>query len=225
MAMDMKINVVDLSGKKKGTVDLPECFSASVSPILLAQAVHTLSKRARVRRAHTKERAEVRGGGRKPWRQKGTGRSRHGSRRSPLWVGGGTTFGPRSRHERVIKMPRVMRSRALAGSISGLAEAGGLSVLKMSGEFPVKTKELAGLLPENMGRLLMVVSDVQFSGIEKAARNLLRVSVVSSTRVNALDLLKANNVWVTEEAWDAFVARCSAGSSKAKIADKKVGKK
>src|SRR5687767_13595733 len=89
-------------GEKKVTkVAAPAFLAVAASPLLLAQALHTSRKRTRIRRAHTKERAEVRGGGRKPWKQKGTGRSRHGSSRSPIWVGGGTTFGPRSRHERI----------------------------------------------------------------------------------------------------------------------------
>src|SRR3989344_4420590 len=104
-----QLPVVVMGEQKQGEAPLPDFLTGTVSPLLLAQVRHTQRKRSRVRRAHTKERAEVRGGGRKPWKQKGTGRARHASTRSPIWVGGGTTFGPRVRKERVLRIPQAMK--------------------------------------------------------------------------------------------------------------------
>lgn len=208
MAKVSKINIVDLSGKKKGSVEVPECLNIEVSPLLLAQALHTHNKRTRVRRAHTKERAQVRGGGRKPWRQKGTGHSRHGSRRSPIWVGGGTTFGPTSRHERVIRMPRGMRVRALAGGLQRLVAMGDLSILKSVKDFPVKTKDLAGMLPEDMRGLMVIATPGNAAKIERVSRNIPEIRVVSADRVTTADVLAVRAVWVMEDAWDAVLVRC-----------------
>ncbi|MEK7556953.1 MAG: 50S ribosomal protein L4, partial [Patescibacteria group bacterium] len=120
----------------------PEYLTKEVSPALLAQAVYTLHKRARVRTAHTKVRKEVRGGGRKPWKQKGTGRARHASIRSPIWVGGGVVFGPRVRKERVLELPSRMAKAALCGALAWHASAKTLGFVKVSGEI-AKTKEVA----------------------------------------------------------------------------------
>src|SRR3989344_5071289 len=105
--------VKNLAGKKVGEMDMGWASESTASAILLAQVLHTDVQHARIRRAHTKDRSEVRGGGRKPWKQKGTGRARASSIRSPIWVGGGITFGPRSRHEANKRLPAAQRRKAL----------------------------------------------------------------------------------------------------------------
>ena len=112
-----------------GTVATPESWHLVASPILLAQSIVVQRSRQRIRRAHTKDRSEVRGGGRKPWRQKGTGRARHGSIRSPIWVGGGVTFGPRSRSEYTGSLPKAKKRRALSGAFAQQLGQGRLGLI------------------------------------------------------------------------------------------------
>jgi len=111
--------IFTLAGDKAGTVSLPqELFGAPWNADLVHQVVVGMQANARIVTAHTKFRGEVAGGGKKPWKQKGTGRARHGSNRSPIWVGGGTTHGPRAEKIYAVKINRKMRSAALASVLS-----------------------------------------------------------------------------------------------------------
>ena len=110
----MKVKVYTKEGKQNGTVELPDSvFGVPMNNDLLHQAMSVMLSRRRQPRAHTKTREEVRGGGRKPWRQKGTGFARHGSRRSPIWKGGGVTFGPRKDKRFAKRIPDAMKKKAL----------------------------------------------------------------------------------------------------------------
>lgn len=198
--MTKKLTVREFGSDTTSTVAAPAYLLMNVVPALLAQAVHTLQKRTRIRRAHTKDRSEVRGGGRKPWKQKGTGRSRHGSIRSPLWRGGGTTFGPRSRKSRVLPMPLKMRQRALAGILSEHAKAGTLELLKLPKELPTKTKEIAKALalPTSGGRTLLVIAD-EHAGLAQSAGNMARLTVKRVSQVTVQDLMTAGHVLVDQD--------------------------
>lgn len=188
---------------KKTKLAIPAFLKVEVSPALIAQAVHTLRKRTRIRRAHTKTRRDVRGGGRKPWKQKGTGRARHASIRSPIWVGGGTVFGPRARKERVVPLPKRMAKAALAGSLSAHAQAKTLEFVKVEGK-AARTREVASAL-QGSGILVLGNDNVFF---ERAVRNLPRVKAFHVSQVTVQDILEAKTVWVDETALAALEKRC-----------------
>ncbi len=183
---------------------MPAYFKIEVSPALIAQAVHTLQKRARVRTAHTKDRSEVRGGGKKPWKQKGTGRARHASIRSPLWVGGGRVGGPRTRKERVVELPTRMARKALAGVFGLHARQKSLEFIKITGE-PRKTSDVAEFLDEPG---LLVLGESHLS-LRQATRNLPRLVTRPASQVTVQDVIGAKRVWVDEEALTILEKRCA----------------
>jgi len=188
----MKITVYSQNSEEVGTTLLPkEIFNIPVNPDLVHQvAVSQLANRRKVI-AHTKGRGEVRGGGRKPWRQKGTGRARAGSIRSPLWRGGGVTFGPTK--ERVFKkrIPKKMRRKALFMVLSGKVKNNLLILLdKLKIEQP-KTKLMVEILKKLPGKersILIVLPDYD-KKIILATRNLPGVDTIWARNLNALDLL------------------------------------
>ncbi len=188
----MFVKTYDQNGKEIGKTLLPkEIFEIPINPDLVHQVVVSqLVNRRRVI-AHTKGRGEVRGGGRKPWRQKGTGRARHGSIRSPLWRGGGVTFGPTK--ERVFKkrIPKKMRRKALFMALSGKVKNNLLILLdKLKIEKP-KTKLIADILrklPSKEESALITLPDYD-KNIVLAARNLPNIDTIWARNLNALDLL------------------------------------
>lgn len=188
----MLVDVYNQNGEKIGQTRLPsEIFDVKINPDLVHQV--TVSQMANRRRviAHTKDRGEVRGGGKKPWRQKGTGRARHGSIRSPLWRGGGVTFGPTK--ERVFKkqIPKKIKRKALFMVLSGKVKNNLLVLLdKIKIEKP-KTKLMADVfkkLPSKEGTSLVVLPQLD-KDIILAARNLPNVDAIQAKDLNALDLL------------------------------------
>src|SRR3954467_813186 len=126
----MKADIYTKEGKKSGSIDLPESiFGVAWNHSLMHQVVTSMEDNARTNVAHTKDRAEVRGGGKKPWRQKGTGRARHGSIRSPIWAGGGVAHGPKPR-DYAMRVNKKMKRAALRAALTDAAQSGKLALVE-----------------------------------------------------------------------------------------------
>jgi large subunit ribosomal protein L4 len=183
-------------------------FGARFNGPLVHESVRAELAAKRQGTASTKTRGEVRGGGAKPWRQKGTGRARAGSSRSPIWTGGGTTFGPKPRHY-TFKINRKERRAAFRSALSIHAERGTIAVFDVAKFDDVSTKNAATLVAGwgVKGSLLVILGEHE----ERAAlsfRNLATVrAVVPTTNVGVADLVGAANVLVSPAALDALTAR------------------
>lgn len=205
----MKVTLWNQQGKKTGVCDLPDrLFGISFNASLVQQALVAQAANARTVLAHTKSRAEVRGGGRKPWAQKGTGRARHGSTRSPIWVGGGVTFGPRKTRNFSKKINKKQKQKALAMALSSKVKDNELAVLEAIAMSEPKTKVMAevvrtflssvfGAAPHKKTLIIIPGSD---QNIMLAARNLPKVKVVSAHSLNVYDLLSYAYVMMSKDA-------------------------
>jgi large subunit ribosomal protein L4 len=188
----MKMKLYNQEGTVVGDVELPSAiFEVSVNPDVIHQVIVAQEANARVALAHTKTRGEVRGGGKKPWRQKGTGRARHGSIRSPLWVGGGITFGPRSNRNFSQKVNQKMKRKALKMALSDKASSDAMVILDQLTIDAPKSKTAASLLaklPTKGGTTLVVLPDSN-SNVIKSFRNIPTVKTIRADSLNVGDLL------------------------------------
>jgi large subunit ribosomal protein L4 len=193
--------VVDQAGAVTGSVDLPETvFGIEPNEPVMHQALLRQLANARQGTSSTKTRSEVRGGGRKPWRQKGTGRARQGSTRSPQWEGGGVVFGPHPRSYRM-DMPRKQRRLALRSALSAKAQDGGLVVLEAFTLEAPQTRAVTTLLRTvDAGKRVLVVLGSHNEMLEKSARNIAEVQVTLAGNLSVRDLLMAETVIVTRDA-------------------------
>jgi large subunit ribosomal protein L4 len=200
--MPPKATVIDAAGKKTGERGLPEAyFAAEINVPVMHQVVVAQLAGARSGTASTKTRSEVRGGGKKPWRQKGTGRARHGSSRSPIWVGGGAVFGPKPRSY-AQRLPKKMRAAALRSALTTKAEGGKVWVLDSFTE--PKTKAAAACLKAAgiEGRVLLVVAnaDTTTEAVHRAFRNLGRSAFSYERSLSTYDVLVADDIVFTTAA-------------------------
>ena len=198
---ELSAEVYDTNGRRQGSFNLPnEFFGQKVNESLLTQALHVYFENQSKHTASTKTRSETRGGGAKPWRQKGTGRARAGSKRSPLWVGGGITHGPKYRDTH-LNFPKKMKHKALISALSSKANSNSVKVITNIEKIEPKTKVIANLLKKlNLkGSNLFVVSDKNPS-VKLAARNLQRTSVDTSVNLNALEIIQNKNIFFSKEA-------------------------
>jgi len=196
----IELNVVDTSNAEVGRVALPAVFGGRVNDWVLFEQV--VAQRASRRRgtAATKTRAEVRGGGKKPWKQKGTGRARAGSTRSPIWRGGGTTFGPQPRSY-AYRLPKQARRAALCSALAQKARDGEVRVIDgISLEAP-KTKDLVRILSALgiTGSVLIVLAGTD-KNVELSGRNLPRTLVLPVAGLNVEDILRHETLLVTRPA-------------------------
>ena len=195
-----------LGGSKKAKLD-DAAFGASFNEALVHESVRA-ELAARRRGTHaTKTRGNVRGGGAKPWRQKGTGRARAGSSRSPIWTGGGTIFGPSPRHY-TFKVNRKERRAALRSALSVHSARDSIAVLDTKAFDTPATKKAAGLLADaglNMPVLVVLGDEQQQAAL--SFRNISRVSVLPASMVGVADLIGAASVVCSQAALDALTAR------------------
>src|SRR3989338_6170740 len=199
----MKAILYTKEGKKKAEVVLnPKIFASRVNSRLLELIQKAYSANLRHGTADTKTRKEVRGGGKKPWKQKGTGRARHGSTRSPIWKGGGVVFGPHPRSY-YVNLSKSMRQQALISALSLKGEQKNIFLLEDVKLQTPKTKEWAEiikLLPLDGKRALCVVKEIE-PAFERASRNLeRRVEIKRASDVNAYDVLSREKVMIEQEA-------------------------
>jgi large subunit ribosomal protein L4 len=186
----MKVDVLNLEGKKVSTTELPAAiFEAPIKPDLMHQALVRQQANARLGTHSTKTRGEVSGGGRKPWRQKGTGRARHGSTRSPIWVGGGGAHTPHP-HGYALRMPRKMRRAALRSALSVKAAQSGIVIVDEMRLASAKTGEMAkalrGLVGDGTTLIVLPAADEQ---VERSIRNLAQAKILRAQYLNIRDIL------------------------------------
>jgi large subunit ribosomal protein L4 len=198
----MKVTVYNQAGKETGEAALPkEIFEVEFNADLVHQVAVSQMANKRQISAHTKNRSEVRGGGKKPWRQKGTGRARHGSIRSPLWKGGGITFGPRNDKIYEKDIPKKMRRKALFMMLSKKAKDNQIVLLEdLQSEKP-KTKEVAkslAKLPSKTQSLLIALPKYD-KNIFLSARNIKKTSINEARNLNVLDLLNYKYLLLTKD--------------------------
>jgi large subunit ribosomal protein L4 len=185
-----------------GTVELEgAAFSARLKPDVVYDALRSYRANQRLGTASTKTRSFVSGGGKKPWRQKGTGRARHGSNRSPIWVGGGTVFGPQPR-DYSYQMPKKIRRLAIRSVLSDRARSGRVVVLDDPALGAPKTKAVVGLLKQmNLGAAtVLIVGGEPDLNLHRSARNIPGVRTAAFREINVYDLLASEVVVLTQSA-------------------------
>jgi large subunit ribosomal protein L4 len=195
------VDIIDLENKKVGTVELADAvFGVPVNEALLYEAVRHHLACARRGTAKTKTRHEVAGSGKKLWRQKGTGRARMGSIRSPLWRHGGTTHGPQPR-DYSYKLPKKMQLGALRSALSAKLRDGELRVVSEFKVTEAKTKVMRGALDRlDAKRTVLLVDNSSNNALELSSRNLVGVKLVHSRDVNVYDLLGHQQVFLSADA-------------------------
>ena len=194
-----------LGGTKKVDLDADVFGAPFNGPLVHEVVVAELAARRQGTHA-TRTRGMVRGGGAKPWRQKGTGRARAGTSRSPVWTGGGTVFGPSPRHY-TVKVNRKARRAALRSALSIHAERSSISVLDPGGFDAPSTKQAIGLLEGRLGGRVLVVVGPDQDVAAKSFRNLERVTVLPTELTGVADIVGAAQLVLTEDALNALTDR------------------
>lgn len=208
----MKVSVYNQHGQVVGDMDLPDAlFAVTPDQHLIAEAARIQLTNARLGLAHTKTRGDVKGGGKKPWKQKGTGRARAGSIRSPLWRHGGVTFGPQSDRNWERKLNKKAKVKALAMTLSDKVAAKRLYVVDDIKLAENKTKLVQAMFQEfgkqveNFGKKHLLIASSGNKGVVRAARNLPVCTPISASTLNIVEVLKADNVLITKEAVPVLV--------------------
>ena len=196
-------DVLKVDGSKSGSIELNDSvFGIEPNQHVLFEAVNLQRASLRQGTHAVKNRSAVRGGGRKPWKQKGTGRARQGTIRAPQWRGGGIVFGPTPRSYSY-KMPKKMRRLALRSALSAKANDNELAVLEAFNFDAPKTKELKNVMSNlELSKKVLFIVDALDNNVELSARNIPSVKVIDAQSLNVLDILDANKVVITKAAVD-----------------------
>ncbi|MBM7623983.1 50S ribosomal protein L4 [Sporohalobacter salinus] len=197
-----ELTLFDTEGNQVGEVGLnQDIFDIEINEHVVHEAVTAQLAAKRAGTASTKTRGEVRGGGRKPWRQKGTGRARHGSIRSPIWVGGGTTFGPQPR-DYSKDIPKKVKKLAVKSALTAKVRDGELTVVDGFDFDKPKTKQMVKVLEvlDAKDKKVLVITDEKDDDLYKSARNIPDVKVLLGSAVNVYDVLDNEQIIITEEA-------------------------
>ena len=198
----MKMETYKQTGEKAGIIEVPDTiFDVAWSPDLVHQVAVIQQGNQRQSTAKVKDRSEVRGGGKKPWRQKGTGRARHGSTRSPIWKGGGVTHGPTAERNYKRKLNVKMRRKALFAALSEKLRQKQVVILDSLNMENAKTKELAMMLkslPSDKKSTLLVLPTME-AKIIRAAQNIPYVKTVQARELNVLHLTQATYIVLPKE--------------------------
>ena len=211
----LQVDVIGQAGKKLEKLKLsPEIFSAKVNPYLLHEVVRMYQANKRRGTASTKTRGEVQGSGRKPWKQKGTGRARVGSIRTPIWKGGGVVFGPRPR-DFSYTMPRKKLKLALREALTDKLNNKELVVIDKIELTNPKTKEMAQVLKKfNLkGRVGLVLEKID-EKVKRACKNIPALSLIIARDLNAYDVLLCNKLIMARDAIPVIEKRLKNGSPK-----------
>jgi len=205
-----EVKVVNVGGEEVGTVSLKdEVFAAPVNEVLVHEVVTAYHANRRQGTASTKTRSEARGGGAKPWRQKGTGRARAGTIRSPIWRGGGIVFGPKPRDYRMA-VPKRKRQQALKSALSASLSAGSLLVVDSIECAEPKTRIVARMLNDlGVERKALIIIAEPNREMYLATRNLASARAVPVSSLNALDVLGAESVVIERQAIEELERRLS----------------
>jgi len=208
----MKAKRFGIDGKEKGSVELPkELFEAEVNEHLIWEAGKMYLGNQRQGTAAAKNRAKVSGGGRKPWKQKGTGRARAGSNTSPLWPGGGVAFGPRPR-DYTTHMNAKARMKALCGALTSRAKDGGVVIVDAPPLDAPKTKTMAALI-DSIGlgeKKVLWVFDKLDASAWKSTRNLAKVQTAESRTLHTYALMNCDCLVLTEDGLKSLAERVNA---------------
>ena len=203
-----KLDVLDKKGSKAESIDLPEeIFGGRLNTDVIHQAIVMYQASLRQGNASTKERADVSGGGKKPYRQKGTGQARAGSSRSPIWKGGGVTFGPHPR-DFSYTLPKKIRKAALRESIKSKCKDENLHCIADLKDSFSKTKEFASILKAlSLKGKILAILDGSDESVQRVSRNIPSLKLVRAQDVNAYDILRNKKVLVTKTAFQSLVER------------------
>ncbi|RKY01326.1 MAG: 50S ribosomal protein L4 [Spirochaetes bacterium] len=200
----MQVPIYDINGSEKGTIELDDrVFNIKPNKSCIYYVLRAELRNLRVGTASTKTRAEVRGGGAKPWRQKGTGRARAGSRRSPIWVGGGIVFGPKPRSYKV-KVPKKMKRLSLRSVLSLKAQNQQLKVVEDFRVESGKTRDFfriaTSLIEEEARKRVIFINGDTDELTKRAGRNIPWIKIFNANLLNTKDLFYADKLLLTESA-------------------------